>query len=137
MWPKTRPQTKKVAMSIVPTIFSPTFLLAIFFGTHVYLTYGKEGHPLAPIARNLAWNDLITPIRLLPQDPAEASPDKEMLVIRRSLKEHETEINVGVYDLAVCRAIEPVGARLHKADKDLETLRNEVSYKEEPAKLGR
>ena len=83
MWPKTRPQTKKVAMSIVRTIFSCT------------------------------------------------------LVIRRFLKEHETEINVGVYDLAVGHAIDPVAARLHKADKDLETLRNEVSCKEEPAKLGR
>jgi hypothetical protein len=26
---------------------------------------------------------------------------------------------------------------LHKADKDLETLRNELSYKEEQARLGR
>ena len=60
-----------------------------------------------------------------------------MLVIQRFVKEHETEITVGVYDLAVFRAIDQVRARLHKADKDLKTLRNEVSYKEEPAKLGR
>jgi len=124
-------------MSIVCTIFFRAFLLAIFFGTYLYLTYGEEGHSLAPIARNLAWNDLITQIRLLPQDPAEASLDKEKLVIQRFLKEQETEIDVGVYDLAVFRAIDQVGARLHKADKDLETLRNEVSCKEEPAKLGR
>jgi DNA-binding winged helix-turn-helix (wHTH) protein len=45
--------------------------------------------------------------------------------------------NVGVYDLAVFRAIDQVRARLHKADKDLETLRNELSYKEEQARLGR
>jgi hypothetical protein len=77
MRPKTRAQTKKIAMSIVRTIFLRPFLLAIFFGTCVYLTYGKEGHSLAPIARHLAWNDLITQVRLLPQDPPEASWGKE------------------------------------------------------------
>ena len=51
--------------------------------------------------------------------------------------EHETEANVGVYDLAVLRAIDQVRARLQKADKDLETLRNELSYKEAQAKLVR
>src|ERR1700732_1494616 len=103
----------------------------------VYVTYAKEGPALVPIARNLAWNDFITQIKFLPQDSPQDSIDKEMPVIQRFLKEHETETNVGVYDLAVFRAIDQVRARLHKADKDLETLRNELSYKEEQARLGR
>src|SRR5260370_40480615 len=90
-----------------------------------------------PIARNLAWNDFITQIKFLPQDSPQDSIDKEMLVIQRFLREHETETNVGVYDLAVFRAIDQVRARLHNGDKDLETPRKELSYKEEQAKLRR
>lgn len=46
-------------------------------------------------------------------------------------------MQVGVYDLVVFRAIDKARARLQRADKDLETLRNELSYREEQAKLGR
>jgi len=60
-----------------------------------------------------------------------------MLVIQKFLKAHETEGRVGIYDLAVFKAIDQVRARLQKADRDLERLRNELSYKEEQAKLGR
>jgi len=42
-----------------------------------------------------------------------------LLVIQRFLKEHETEISAGVYDLALFRAIDQVRVRPHKADKDL------------------
>src|SRR5215471_13578918 len=124
-------------MSILRTIFSRTFLLAIFFETYIYLTYGEEGHSLAPIARNLAWNDLITQIRLLPVDPPRSFTGQGNAGHPEISERNETEINVGVYDLAVFRAIDQVRARLHKADKDLETVRNELSCKEEPAKLGR
>lgn len=58
-------------------------------------------------------------------------------VIQKFLKAHETEVQVGVYDLVVFRAIDKARARLQRADKDLETLRNELSYREEQAKLGR
>src|SRR5260370_28742905 len=113
-------------------------LVPVSFATIcVYITYAKEGTALVPIERNLAWNDFITQIKFLPLDSPRDSIDKEMLVIQRFLKEHETETNVGVYDLAVLRAIDQVRARLHKADKDLETLRNELSYKEEQTRLGR
>jgi hypothetical protein len=44
--------------------------------------------------------------------------------------------DVGVYDLAVFRASDQVRARLQKADQDLETRRNGLSYKEQ-AKLVR
>jgi hypothetical protein len=46
-------------------------------------------------------------------------------------------VNVGVYDVTVFRTIDHVRARLQKADKDLETIKNELSYKEEQAKLGK
>jgi hypothetical protein len=60
-----------------------------------------------------------------------------MLVIQKFLKAHETEVRVGIYDLEVFKAIGQARARLQKADRDLETLRNELSYKEEQARLGR
>jgi ABC-type transport system involved in cytochrome bd biosynthesis fused ATPase/permease subunit len=124
-------------MNTLRSLLFRTLVPVSFATICVYLTYAKEGPALVPIARNLAWNDFITQIKFLPQDSPQDSIDKEMLVIQRFLKEHETETNVGVYDLAVFRAIDQVRARLHKADKDLETLRNGLSYKEEQARLAR
>jgi hypothetical protein len=46
-------------------------------------------------------------------------------------------VRVGVYDLEVFKAIDQARARLQRADRDLETLRNELSYKEEQVKLER
>lgn len=103
----------------------------------VYLTYGKEGPRVAHIVRNVAWNDFITQIKYLPDDSPQDSLDKEMLVVQKFLKAHETEVRVDIYDLDVFRAIDQARARLQRADKDLETLRNELSYKEEQAKMGR
>ncbi len=57
------------------------------------------------IMRNVAWNDFITQIKFLPDDSPQDSLDKEMLVILKFLKAHETEGRVGIYDLEVFRAI--------------------------------
>jgi hypothetical protein len=125
-------------MNITHILLLRAFLLITLLILLVCLTYGTEGRPsVVHIVRNVAWNDFIIQIKFLPLDSPQDSIDKEMLVIQRFLKEHETETNVGVYDLAVLRAIDQVRARLHKADKDLETLRNELSYKEEQEKFGR
>jgi len=48
-----------------------------------------------------------------------------MLVIQKSLKTHETEVTIGIYDLEVFKAIDQARARLQNADRDLEALRNE------------
>jgi len=89
------------------------------------------------IVRNDAWNDFVRQIKFLPDDSPQDSFDKELLVVQKFLKAHETEVSVGVYDLEVFKAIDQARARLQKADRDLETLRNELSYKEEQAKVGR
>ena len=60
-----------------------------------------------------------------------------MLIIQKFLKPHETEVKVGIYDVEVFKAIDQARARLQKADRDLEMLRNELSYKETQARLGR
>ena len=125
-------------MNITRILPIRAFLLITLLILFACLTYGTEGRPLVVhIVRNVAWNDFISQINFLPDDSPQDSIDKEMLVIQRFLREHETETNVGVYDFAVFRAIDQVRARLHKADKDLETLRNELSYKEEQARLAR
>jgi len=112
-------------------------LLAVSIISYVYLTYAKEASSVAPIERNVAWNDFITQIKFLPQDSPQDSLDKEMLVIQKFLKAHETEGRVGIYDLEVFKAIDKVRGRLQKADWDPERLRSELSYKEEQTKLGR
>ena len=120
VWPKGLAQWKKIAMSIIGAIFLRSLLLAIFFGAYVYLTYGKEGRFPVPVARHLSWNDFITQI-LYPHDSREVSLKKELPVIQRFLKEHETETNVGVYDLAVFRVDQPgLSAATYK------TLRNDL-----------
>jgi hypothetical protein len=124
-------------MKITRILFSRTFLLLALISSYVYATYGKESPSLIRIVRNAAWNDLVTQIKFLPDDSPQDSLDKELLVIQRFLKAHETEMRVEIYDLRVFRAIDQARARLQRADKDLETLRNELSYKEEQAKLGR
>ena len=126
-----------MSMKITRVRFSRAFLLLGLTSSYVYATYGKEGPPFVRIVRNAAWNDFVTQIKFLPDDSPQDSLDKELLVIQKFLKAHETEVQVGVYDLVVFRAIDKARARLQRADKDLETLRNELSYREEQAKLGR
>jgi hypothetical protein len=124
-------------MKVTRIRFSRMFLLLVLISSYVYATYGKESPSLVRIVRNAAWNDLVSQIRFSPDDSPQDSLGKEMLVIQRFLKAHETEVRVGVYDLEVFRAIDQARARLQRADKDLDTLRNELSYKEEQARLGR
>jgi hypothetical protein len=124
-------------MNIIRILLLDAFVLVILISSFVYVTYAKEGPPVVHIVRNVAWNDFITQIKFLPDDSPEDSLDKEMLIIQKFLKAHETEMRVGIYDLEVFSAIDRARARLQKADRDLETLRNELSYKEEQAKLGR
>jgi hypothetical protein len=124
-------------MNITRILLLRALLLVTLISLCVYLTYGKEGPRVTHIVRNVAWNDFVSQIKFLPDDSPEDSLDKELLVIQKFLKAHETEMRVGIYDLEVFRAIDRARARLQKADRDLETLRNELSYKEEQAKLGR
>lgn len=125
-----------MSMKITRVRFSRAFLLFALVSSYVYAA-GKESPSLIRIVRNAAWNDFVTQIKFLPDDSPQDSLDKEMRVIQKFLKAHETEVQVGVYDLVVFRAIDKARARLQRADKDLETLRNELSYREEQAKLGR
>ena len=124
-------------MNTVRNLLFRAFLLVSLISSCVYLTYVKEGPSLTHIMRNVAWNGFITQITFLPGDSPQDSLDKEMLVIQKFLEAHETEVRVCLYDLEVFKAIDQARERLQKADWDLETLLNELSYKEDQAKLGR
>jgi hypothetical protein len=62
---------------------------------------------------------------------------KEIVLIQKFLREHQSEVSVGIYDINVFKAIDQARARLQKADKDLEAIRNELSYRESQATAGR
>jgi hypothetical protein len=124
-------------MNIKRTQLFRAIVVVTLISSCVYLTYGKDSAPKVYIERNVAWNDFIAQIASVPYESPQDSLGKEMLIIQKFLKSHETEVRVGIYDVEVFRAIDQARARLQKADKDLETLRNELSYKEEQAKLGR
>jgi len=127
-------------MIAMKRIHIPVFrglLLLVLFSPQLYVAHGKESAHVVRIPRNLAWNDLMSQIKSLQNNSSQDSLDNELLIIQQFLKAHETEMNVGFYDIAVFRALDQARSRLQKADKDLETFRNELSYKEEQAKLGR
>lgn len=113
------------------------FLLVALITSCFYFLYGQEHGHVVPIVRNAAWNDLVTQIKYMPDDSPQESLFKEVLVIQKFLSEHATEVSVTEYDITVFRAIDQVRARLQNADKDLETIKEELSYKEQLAKGGR
>jgi hypothetical protein len=124
-------------MNIVRTQLFRATVMVTLISSCIYLTYGKDRPPGVYIVRNVAWNDFIAQIASVPYGAPQDSLGKEMLIIQRFLKSHETEVKVGIYDVEVFKAIDQARTRLQKADRDLETLRNELSYKEEQARLGR
>jgi hypothetical protein len=84
-----------------------------------------------PITRNGAWNDLLDQLDAGRRTNASnESVASDLLLIQKFLKEHETEVNVALYDVTVFRAIDHLRAHFQKADKDLETIREALSYKE-------
>jgi len=123
-------------MNIVRTQLFRAIVMITLISSCVYLAYGKE-RPNVYIVRNVAWNDFIARIASVPNESPQDSLGKEMLIIQKFLKSQETEVKVGIYDVQVFKAIDQARTRLQKADRDLETLRNELSYKEEQARLGR
>jgi hypothetical protein len=124
-------------MKIIRTQLFRPIVMVTLISSCIYVAYGKESPPSVDIARNLVWNDFIAQIASVPYESPQDSLGKEMLIIQKFLKSHETEVRVGSYDVEVFRAIDQARARLQKADRNLETLRNELSYKEEQARLGR
>ena len=111
-------------------------LLITFITTYLYFLYGQEREHGVPIVRNAAWNDLVSQINPMTDDSQETL-GKEIFLIQKFLREHKSEVSVGVYDIAVFRAIDQARARLQKADKDLETIKNQLSYKEYQPGSGR
>ena len=116
-------------MKIIHFLFFRVFLLFAFLITCLYF-YGQEPHHHVRIARNTAWNDLIRQIDPSVDDPTRETLGKEVVLIQRFLREHQLEASVEIYDLTVFKAIDQARARLQKADRDLEAIRNELSYKE-------
>ena len=117
-------------------VFRALLLIALITACFHFL-YGQERGRVIPIARNVAWNDLVHEIDPSVDDPAHDTLGKEVILIQNFLWEHQSEVSVTDYDIAVFRAIDHVRARLQKADKDLEAIKNELSYKEQRVKLGR
>ena len=113
------------------------FLLIAFITTCVYFFYGQEREHGVPIVRNAAWNDLVRVMDPSVDDSSRETLGKEIVLIQKFLREHQSEVSVRIYDTAVFRAIDQARAPLQKADKDLETIKNELAYKEVQAKLGR
>jgi hypothetical protein len=125
------------SMKSVRFLVFRVFLLIALLTTYLYFLYGQEHEHSVPIARNAAWNDLVRQIDPSMDDSPHETLGKEIVLIQKFLTEHQYEVSVGIYDINVFKAIDQARARLQKADKDLETIRNELSYKENQATAGR
>ena len=117
-------------MKTIHFLIFRVFLLIAFITTYLCFLYGQERGHVVPILRNTAWNDLITQINPKVDQSALETLGKEILILQSFLVEHQSEVSVRIYDLTVFKAIDRARARLQKADKDLETIKNELSYKE-------
>jgi len=124
-------------MKSVRSLVFRVFLLIAFLTTYLYFLYGQERDRGVPIARNAAWNDLVRQIDPSMDDSPHETLGKEIVLIQKFLREHQFEVTVGIYDIAVFKAIDQARARLQKADKDLEAIRNQLSYKENLGMAGR
>jgi hypothetical protein len=125
------------SMKSVRFLVFRVFLLIAFLSTYLYFLYGQEREQGVPIARNAAWNDLVRQIDPSMDDSPHETLGKEIVLIQKFLREHQSEVSVGIYDINVFKAIDQARARLQKADKDLEAIRNELSYRETQATAGR
>ena len=124
-------------MKTVRFLVFRALLLVTFITAYVYFLFGQERQQSVSIVRNAAWNDLVRQMDPMTDDSPQETLGKEIVLIQKFLREHQFEVSVGIYDIAVFRAIDQARARLQKADKDLETIRNELSYKENQARGGR
>lgn len=121
-------------MKTVRFLVFRTLLLITFITAYLYFLFGQEREHLVLIARNAAWNDLVRQIDPSSDNSAHETLGTEVVLIEKFLREHQSEVTVGVYDIAVFKAIDQTRARLQQADKDLQTIRNELSYKEYEAR---
>jgi len=124
-------------MKAVRSLIFRVLLLITFITAYLCFLYGQERQHSVSIVRNVAWNDLVRQMDPLTDDSPQETWGKEIVLIQKFLREHQSEVSVGIYNIAIFRAIDQARARLQKADKDLETIRNESSYKEYQARDGR
>ena len=124
-------------MKTVRFLVFRALLLVTFITACVYFLFGQERQQSVSIVRNAAWNDLVRQMDPMTDDSPQETLGKEIVLIQKFLSEHQFEVSIGIYDIAVFRAIDQARARLQKADKDLETIKNELSYKENQARGGR
>jgi hypothetical protein len=133
----TRKEETKATMKSIRLLFFRAFLLIALITSYLYLLYGGEPRNSLLIPRHAAGNDLVFQI-----DPAaDHSPSetlgREILLIHKFLREHQSEVTAGTYEITVLRAIDQARGRSRKAAKDPETISGGLSYIEHHSQLGR
>jgi len=82
-------------MNIERTLLLRAIVMATLITLCIYLTYGKDSPSIVYIVRDVAWNDFIAQIASVPYESPQDSLGKEMRIIQKFLKAHETEVRVG------------------------------------------
>ena len=107
-----------------------SFLIYVFIIASLFRSDGRASEREIPITRNIAWNDLLHQLDLAPDPVPHETVGQKLVVIQKFLKDHQTELRVDLYDIAVFNAIDEARARLQQADKDLKAIRDALSYRE-------
>ena len=95
-------------------------LLSLLF-LHPRRTASQETHPPLPIPRNAAWNDFQRQV---------IAAHTNLETVRLYLTQHQTEVRLDEYDVPTLRALQDSRDELRQAEKDLQVIQDELSYKE-------
>ena len=99
------------------------FLLIAFLTAYLYSLYGQERQQGVPIARNTAWNDLVRQIDTSMVDSPHETLGKEIVLIQKFLREHQSEVSLGIYDITVFKAIDQARAAGRRPTRTWKRLR--------------
>ena len=124
-------------MKTVRLLVFRALLLIPLITAYLCFLYGQERERFIPIARNAAWNDLVRQIDPSVDNSTHETLGTQVVLIQKFLREHQSEVNVHVYDIGVFKAIDQVHVRLQQAERDLETIRKELSYQDYQTNRGR
>jgi hypothetical protein len=106
-------------MKGVRSLIFRVLLLITFTTAYLCFLYGQERQHSDSIVRNAVWNDLVRQMDPLTDDSPQETWGKEIVLIQKFLREHQSEVSVGIYDIAVFRAIDQARAPLAEGRQGL------------------
>lgn len=98
------------------------FCLIVMVFLYLRVLYPQTPSHVVPVKRNIAWNSLYKEV---------LNTDKNLQTLFKFLREHEHEERIkDTFDVETILAIDQAVQSLKKQERDLQTIRKEIEYKE-------